>query len=142
MQVGPSAFFFMIPEMAVGSIVAMKKRHTATRIGTRWLLLLSLVVALGLQPSLWVQQRFPNHEIPQALQRGEPFPFIYDGRPARSFLSAWQKSERTRVLFQTEHSTRIVSYREPVTQLVVTQSVDLAHYVFNDAQHENTWDLL
>ena len=57
-----------------------------------------------------------------SLENGIPFSFVYDGKPGKSLLSSWQKSETVRSL-SGGRTLRTITYRDPVTHLEVSREI-------------------
>jgi alpha-galactosidase len=85
----------------------------------------AIVVALvSLQSSLWGQQKLSGKELLPALEKGAPFSFTYDGRPARSFLSSWKRSETSKPL-PDGRTLQTITYQDPATHLEVSRETTL-----------------
>jgi alpha-galactosidase len=65
-----------------------------------------------------------SSQIITKLENGAPFSLVYDGKPAKEFLSSWQKSETVHPL-SGGRTLRTITYRDPATHLEVSREITL-----------------
>jgi alpha-galactosidase len=107
----------------LGATIVVRRLHG---IGMRILrfFLANVSVMVAVQCLVWGQQRVGSREVLPAFEQGIPFSFVYDGKPAKAFLSSWKKSETVHPLGDGR-TLRIVTYQDPVTHLEVSREITL-----------------
>ncbi len=90
--------------------------------GVRGFFLATAVVLLGMQGAAWGQQQVRGSEMTRTFAEGTSFSFVYGGKPSRSFLSSWKKSEVAHSLADGR-TLRTITYQDPVTQLEVSREI-------------------
>jgi alpha-galactosidase len=61
-------------------------------------------------------------QVVATLENGDPFSFVYGGKPSQRFLASWQKSETVHPL-SGGRTLRTITYRDPATHLEVSREI-------------------
>jgi alpha-galactosidase len=85
---------------------------------------LVVMLFLGVTVLSWGEEGVGTKELVQDLERGTPFSFVYDGKPAQSLLPSWKRSETERPLGDGR-TLRTITYRDPSTQLEVKREITI-----------------
>lgn len=92
--------------------------------GIRGLYRANIVLLLGLQCLAWGQQEVGDKDVLHAFEQGTPFSFVYGGKPVKSLLSSWEKTETAHPLADGR-TLRTVTYQDPVTHLEVSREITM-----------------
>jgi alpha-galactosidase len=115
-----------VPSLSGGRVgdTMVVKRVRRIGMGVQRLFLSNVLLMVGVQCLVWGQQKVGSREVLAAFEQGTPFSFVYDGKPAKSLLSSWKKSETVHPL-GAGRTLRTVTYQDPVTHLKVSREITL-----------------